>query len=154
MELCIAFCFERGAFIGIVTFGKSYFQPFDAESAGVQYGPGGLSTFGDKPEVKSLEGSNSAGDGEDRGFDAPLLDYLMNADKYKDQAAACCSTVLVRGSSVDGIFIKNETLINGRPAFINEDGGNIFLKFYPQAPDSDLKATLSYLSHTLFKCLT
>ena len=68
--------------------------------------------------VGSVSASSSDG-----GHDAALLEYLMNADLYEDQAAACCSTLLVRGTEVDGLFIKNSTLFNGRPMFVNEDGG-------------------------------
>ena len=66
---------------------------------------------------------SSSSSSSDGGHDAALLEYLMNADLYEDQAAACCSTLLVRGTEVDGLFIKNSTMFNGRPMFVNEDGG-------------------------------
>ena len=63
---------------------------------------------------------------EEPSYDAKLLQFFIYSDKYENEAAACCSTILVRGTDIDGIFIKNSTLINGRPVFVNQFKGTFY----------------------------
>ena len=60
---------------------------------------------------------------EEPSYDAKLLHFYIHSDKFENEAAACCSTILLRGTDNDAIFTKNSTLINGRPVFVNQFKG-------------------------------
>lgn len=115
-----------------------YTGAFDAESSGVKYGPGGTSSItsgiANVPKDSPFLPNNFAVSGGFRSgvatptfnIDPFAYEFAFNQHKYSKVAKQCCKHLLVTGSSVDGVYIKNDTIINGRTVYVSRHKGSGF----------------------------
>ena len=72
------------------------------------------------PKFGSKAGLAARKDGKLFTFDPVAFDLVNNKAKYVKIAAKCCRNIKLSGSKVDGIYKKDDTLINGKIAYFTD----------------------------------